>query len=102
LFCFRSSLLLCKDRSLKGSQLAYHLKKRNPKLYQRAKEVKKRYNITWNKAFTILRGEKKPPTQPAITGSEVRLAIGDVAKRVEAFEKRVSEFGRVLSSLIQA
>jgi hypothetical protein len=52
---------------LKGSQLAYYLKKRNPELYQKAREIKERYNVTWDEAFAILRGEKKPP-QIATTG----------------------------------
>jgi hypothetical protein len=77
---------------LRGSQLAYYLKKRNPELYQRAKEIKDRYNVTWDEAFAILRGEKKPP-QVATTGGE--LQINDVVKKVESLEKRVSEFGKV-------
>jgi hypothetical protein len=78
---------------LRGPQLAYYLKKRNPELYRKVKEVKDRYNVTWDEAFAILKGEKKPPTQVVATGSEIQ--ISDVVKRVESLEKRVGEFGKV-------
>jgi hypothetical protein len=66
---------------LRGPQLAYYLKKRNPELYQKAREIKERYNVTWDEAFAILRGEKKPP-QVATTGSETQVILNDVVKRV--------------------
>jgi hypothetical protein len=80
---------------LKGSQLAYYLKKRNPELYQKAKEIKERYNVTWDEAFAILRGEKKPPTQTSAIGSEIQSAISEVVERVESLEKRVVELGNL-------
>jgi len=79
---------------LKGPQLAYYLKKRNPELYQKAREIKERYGVTWDEAFAILRGEKKPP-QVATTGSETQVILNDVVKKVESLEKGVSEFGKV-------
>jgi len=80
---------------LRGPQLAYYLKKRNPELYRKAKEIKERYNVTWDEAFAILRGEKKPP-QVAVTGSETHVTLNDVVKRVESIEKRVSEISEVI------
>jgi len=80
---------------LKGPQLAYYLKKRNPELYQKAREVKERYNVTWDEAFAILRGEKPLPTQHTITGSETQATLNDVVKRVESLEKRVSELEKL-------
>jgi hypothetical protein len=35
--------------------LAYYLKKRNPELYRKAREIKERYNVTWDEAFAILK-----------------------------------------------
>lgn len=80
---------------MRGPQLAYYLKKRNPELYRKAKEIKERYNVTWDEAFAILRGEKKPP-QAAVTGSETHVTLNDVVKRVESIEKRVSEISEVI------
>jgi hypothetical protein len=37
--------------SLRGSKLAYYLKKRCPELYQRAREIRERYEVTWDKAI---------------------------------------------------
>jgi hypothetical protein len=84
---------------LRGPQLAYYVKKRNPELYRKAREVKDRYNVTWDEAFAILRGEKKPPTQATVAGSEIRFAINDVVKRVDALEKRVDDFNKVVKSI---
>jgi hypothetical protein len=55
---------------LRSTQLAYCLKKRNPELYKRVREVKDRYNVTWDEALAILRGEKKLSIQMLATGSE--------------------------------
>jgi hypothetical protein len=75
---------------LRGPQLAYYLKKHNPELYQRVREVKERYDVTWDEAFAILRGEKNPPTQAAATGSEVQSTPDEVVRRVKALENVVS------------
>lgn len=75
---------------MRGPQLAYYLKKRNPELYQRAREVKERYNVTWDEAFAILRGEKKPPTEAVIT-YEVQSTVNGIVKRVEALEERIND-----------
>jgi hypothetical protein len=37
------------------------MKRRNPELYRKAKELKERYGVTWDYAFAILRGEREPP-----------------------------------------
>jgi Mg2+ and Co2+ transporter CorA len=96
------TLLLPGERitPLRGPQLAYYLKKRNPELYQRAKEVKEKYNVTWNEAFAILRGEKRPPAQAVAIDSDIQLTINSVVKRVESLEKRVSELEKLYTNLI--
>jgi hypothetical protein len=81
---------------LRGPQLAYYLKKRNPELYQKAKEIKERYNVTWDEAFAILRGEKLLPTQLTAAGSETQAILDDVVKRVESLEKKVNGFGKIV------
>jgi hypothetical protein len=59
LFALENAVVIqCENTPLKGPQLAYYLKKRNLELYQKAKEIKNRYNITCDDAFAILRGEK--------------------------------------------
>jgi chaperonin cofactor prefoldin len=81
---------------LRGPQLAYYLKKRNPELYQKAKEIKEKYSVTWDEAFAILKSEKPLPAQAAVIGSEIRSTINDVVKRVEALEKRIKELDEVI------
>jgi hypothetical protein len=85
---------------LRGPQLAYYLKKRNPELYRKAREIKERYNVTWDEAFAILRGEKKPPTQAIATGSELQTTFCEIVKRVESLEKRVSELEKLYTNFI--
>jgi len=75
---------------LRGPQLAYYMKKRNPELYRKARELKERYGATWDEAFAILRGEKPLPTQATATGSEVQSTLDEVVRRVEALENVVS------------
>jgi chaperonin cofactor prefoldin len=90
-------MLPCVRKSpLKGPQLAYYLKKRNPELYQKAKEIKEKYNVTWDEAFAILKSEKPLPKQAAVIDSEIRSTINDVVKRVEALEKRIKELDEVI------
>jgi hypothetical protein len=84
---------------LRGPQLAYYLKKRGPELYQKAREVKERYNVTWDEAFAILRGEKKLSMQMLVAGSEAQATLNDVVRRVEVLEKKVNGFSRILSFL---
>ena len=67
---------------LRGPQLAYYLKKRNPELYQRAREIKEKYGVTWNIAIAIARGET-PPLPP--------LKTEDLSRRVEEIGSVVSE-----------
>jgi hypothetical protein len=86
---------------LKGPQLAYYLKKRNPELYQKAREVKERYNVTWDEAFAILRGEKPLPTQLTITGGETQATLNDVVKRVESLGKIVELINIGLSARLR-
>jgi hypothetical protein len=83
---------------LKGPQLAYYMKRRNPELYRKAKELKERYGVTWDYAFAILRGEREPPPQAIATGGEIQ--VSDVVKRVEALEKRVGELGKHYTNLL--
>jgi len=85
---------------LRGPQLAYYMKKRNPGLYQKARELKERYGVTWDEAFAILRGEKPLPTQASSTGSGVQSTLDEVIRRVEALEKRVSELGKFYTDLM--
>jgi phage-related protein len=85
---------------LRGPQLAYYMKKRDPELYRKAKELKEMYGVTWDEAFAILRGEKKPPTATITTGSELQVTVNDVVKRVEALERRVSELGKLYTDLV--
>jgi hypothetical protein len=84
---------------LRGPQLAYYIKKRDPELYKKAKEVKDRYNVTWDEAFAIVRGEEVPPTQSA-AGGGVQSALDDVVRRVEALEGRVDELVKLYTDLI--
>jgi hypothetical protein len=84
---------------LRGSQIAYYLKKRNPKLYRRAREIKDRCNVTWDEAFAIVKGKKKPPTQAFATGAGNEVAINDVVKRVEVLERRVNDFGKIVNPI---
>ena len=60
---------------LRGSKLAYYLKKRDPELYERARDVKERYNLPWDEAIAIARGERPPP--------------GDLESRVKLLEDEV-------------
>ena len=73
---------------LRGPQLAYYLKKRNPELYQKAREVKEKYGVTWNIAIAIAKGEA-PPLPP--------LKTEDLSKRVEEITSAISELREKVS-----
>jgi hypothetical protein len=69
---------------LKGPQLAYYLKRRDPELYSRAREVKERYGLTWDAAIAIAKGEAPPP--PPSKVEELLEELGEVKARLEELE----------------
>jgi len=99
---------------LKGSKLAYYLKKRDPELYEKARRVKELYNLTWDAAIAIARG-KQPPPPPSkleelinsIEGIRARVdavesslkKLSDLELRVRGLEKRVEVLEGILNEL---
>ena len=64
---------------LRGSKLAYYLKKRYPELYQRVREVKERYGVTWDTAASIVFGVlPEPCTSSTSTSSSVDVVVKSV------------------------
>lgn len=75
---------------VKGPQLAYYLKRRNPELYERAKKLKETYDITWKTAIEIATG-KKPPID------EVKL--NNIEGRIKKIEEKLNEYSSIMSEL---
>jgi hypothetical protein len=72
---------------LRGPQLAYYLKKRNPDLYAKAKEIKEKYGVSWNIAIAIAKGES-PPLPPVKT-EDLSRSIRDLSERISRVEALV-------------
>ena len=68
-------------------------------LYQKARELKERYWVTWDDVLAILRGAKRPPTQVVDTGSGVQSTLDDVVGRVKSLEKKVGELEKHYTDL---
>jgi len=77
---------------LRGPQLAYYLKKRNPELYQRAREIKERYGVSWNIAIAIAKGEAPPPP----------LKVEDLGRKVEEITSSIHELREKISRVESA
>jgi hypothetical protein len=78
---------------LRGSKLAYYLKKRYPEVYQRVREVRDRYGVSWDVAVAIALGELPAPTTSTSTSFEA------IAKSVEDLKTAVSELRTSLQDL---
>jgi hypothetical protein len=72
---------------LRGPQLAYYLKKRNPDLYAKAREIKEKYGVSWNIAIAIAKGEL-PPLPPVKT-EDFSHSIRDLSERISRVEALV-------------
>jgi hypothetical protein len=70
---------------MKGPQRAYYLKRRDFKLYSRAREVKDRYGLTWDAAIAVARGEIPPPPPSRLE---------DLLRELEEVEARLGELER--------
>jgi len=82
---------------LRGSKLAYYLKKRYPELYQRVREVKERYGVTWDAAVAIASGAlPEPGTSTTSTNTS---SVDAIAKSVEDLKTAVSELRTSLQDL---
>lgn len=77
---------------LRGSKLAYYLKKRYPELYQRVREVKERYGVTWDTAAAIAFGVLPEP-------STTSGGVNAIAKSVEDLKAAVNELRTSLQDL---
>jgi len=73
---------------MKGYQIAYILKKRNPQLYERAKTIKETYKLKWDEAIRIAKGEIPEP-----------MTLEDLIKRLEALEEAIKTINDVKSTL---
>lgn len=73
---------------MKGYQIAYILKKRNPQLYERAKTIKENYKLKWDEAIRIAKGEIPEP-----------MTLEDLTKRLEALEEAIKTINEVKSTL---
>jgi len=85
---------------LKGSKLAYYLKKRNPELYEKARRIKELYNLTWDAAIAIAKGEAPPP--PPSKLEEIAKSLEELRARVdsiEGLEERIKELENSLRKL---
>jgi hypothetical protein len=65
---------------LKGPQLAYYLKKRDPELYEKAKTIKETYGLTWDTAIKIARGELPEPLKRDLASE-----LDDLRDEIQAF-----------------
>jgi hypothetical protein len=68
---------------LRGPQLAYYLKKKDPQLYEKAKTIKEKYDLTWDKAIKIARGELPEPIKSDLA-SELENLKAEIQKLKEA------------------
>ena len=84
---------------LRGSKLAYYLKKRYPELYQRVREVKERYGVTWNAAAAIVFGGLSEPNASTTNTSS---SVDAVAKSVEELKVAVNQLRSSLQDLQSA
>jgi len=75
---------------LRGSQLAFYLKKRNPELYEKAKRIKEEYNLTWDVAIAIARGESPLPVPSKV--EEIIKVLEELKARVEFIEEFLKRF----------
>jgi len=89
---------------LRGAQLAFYLKKRNPELYEKAKKIKEDYNLTWDAAIAIAKGEAPPPAPSKV--EEIVKALEELRTKVESVENSFKNLegleGRVGEVLQQA
>jgi hypothetical protein len=84
--------------SLRGSKLAYYLKKRCPELYQRAREIRERYGVTWDKAIAIARGELPEPQQSASIDAMVR-DVEELKKDVAFIKSKLEDIEKKLKCI---
>jgi hypothetical protein len=63
---------------LRGSKLAYYLKKRYPEVYQRVREVRDRYGVTWDAAVAIVFGDLPEPCSSTTSSGVVDAVVRSV------------------------
>jgi hypothetical protein len=89
--------VLPKRFRLRGSKLAYYLKKRYPEVYQRVREVRDRYGVTWDTAAAIASGVlPEPCSSTTSTSSSTGSAV---ARSVEELKAAVNELRASLQDL---
>jgi len=83
---------------LRGAKLAYYLKKRDPELYEKARKVKELYNLTWDAAIAIARGEAPPPAPSKV--EELARALEELKADFEAKVKSDRDFLKELGECL--
>jgi len=76
---------------LRGSKLAYYLKRTNPELYEKARRIKEHYNLTWDTAIAIARGEAPLPAPSKL--EDIVRALEELRARIESIERELGKLG---------
>jgi hypothetical protein len=76
------------ELNLKGYQIAYILKRKDPKLYDKARTIKEAYGLKWEEAIKIAKGEIPEP-----------MTLNDLTKRIEDLENQIKTIREALDDV---
>lgn len=68
---------------MKGYQIAYILKRKDPKLYEEARKIKEAYGLKWEEAIKIAKGEIPEPLKL----NEISRKLADLENEIKTIKE---------------